>query len=62
MGKRTCLLVDGHALVYRAYYAIPELATQDGRPVNAVFGFVRMLNQLQKKWKPTHRAAAVFEQ
>lgn len=37
------MLVDGHALAYRAYHAFPPLTTKDGRLVNAVYGFSRIL-------------------
>ncbi|MEP6775361.1 MAG: DNA polymerase I, partial [Chloroflexota bacterium] len=38
------VLVDGHALIYRAYHALPpDLRTSSGEPTNAVFGFTQML-------------------
>ena len=54
MPENTLLLVDGTAVAYRAYYAIAELSTRAGKPTNAVFGFVKMLRQLEQVWKPTH--------
>lgn len=48
------LLVDGHALAYRAFYAIRELTTRAGQPTNAVFGFIRMLDQMFGTWRPSH--------
>ena len=54
------LLVDGTAVAYRAFYAIRELSTSDGRPTNALFGFIRMLDQLKNIWKPSHWAV-VFD-
>src|SRR3954454_14590438 len=40
-------LIDGNSLVYRAFYALPEsIATSDGRPTNAIFGFASMLVKL----------------
>jgi DNA polymerase I len=48
------------AAVYRAFYAIRDLSTRDGRPTNAVFGFIRMLRQLREQWSPTHWAV-VFD-
>jgi DNA polymerase-1 len=41
--KKRLLLLDGHAMAYRAYHAIPPLTTPDGEPSNAVFGFANML-------------------
>jgi len=60
MPENTLLLVDGTAVAYRAYYAISELSTQAGKPTNAVFGFIKMLQQLEQLWKPTHWAV-VFD-
>ena len=54
MRSRKLLLVDGTAVVYRAFYAIRELSTRSGTPTNALFGFVRMLTQLKETWLPTH--------
>lgn len=39
-------IIDGHALAFRSYYAIRNLSNSQGRPVNAVFGFLRSLIQL----------------
>lgn len=42
--RQKLVLVDGHALVYRAYHALPpELRTSTGEPTNAVLGFTQML-------------------
>ncbi|PIP65199.1 hypothetical protein COU77_03710 [Candidatus Peregrinibacteria bacterium CG10_big_fil_rev_8_21_14_0_10_49_16] len=47
------VLVDGHHLMYRAYWAIPRtLKTNDGRQVNAVFGFASMILSLLKQEEP----------
>src|SRR3954447_17039608 len=44
---RTIFLIDGNSLVYRAFFALPEsIATSDGRPTNAIFGFASMLVKL----------------
>ena len=50
--NQSVLIVDGTAVAYRAFYAVPDLATRDGRPTNALFGFVRMLRQLEERWRP----------
>lgn len=54
------LLVDGTGVAYRAYYAIASLSTRAGRPTNAVFGFIKMMQQLEQVWTPTHWAV-VFD-
>jgi len=51
------LLLDVYALVYRAYFALPPLTTSAGVPVNAVYGFDRMLNRVLGMERPTHIAA-----
>ncbi len=44
---RTLYLLDGNSLAYRAFFALPEsIATSDGRPTNAIFGFASMLVKL----------------
>ena len=46
-GQRELFLIDGNSLVYRAFFALPEsIATSDGRPTNAIFGFASMLVKL----------------
>ena len=55
---RTLLLIDVYALVYRAFFALPPLTSPDGQPVNAVYGFERMLNRVLADERPTHVAAA----
>lgn len=46
------LIVDGTAVAYRAFYAVRGLATRAGQPTNALFGFIRMLRQLEAHWRP----------
>jgi len=40
------VLIDGHALAYRSYYAIRELSNNKGQPVGAIYGFIRSLLRL----------------
>lgn len=56
--KETILLLDGLALVYRAFFAVRGLTGPAGEPTNAVFGFVRMVRQLRAWWKPDRTVAA----
>jgi len=50
---RQLVLIDGHSLAYRAYYALPDtLRTTTGEPTNAVFGFTSMLIKLLAERKP----------
>jgi DNA polymerase I len=48
------LIVDGHAYAYRAFHAIRSLRSPDGRPTNAIYGFVKMLAKLRAAVAPTH--------
>lgn len=48
------LIVDGHAYAYRAFHAIRELRAPDGRPTNAIYGFVKMLEKMRQAVAPTH--------
>ena len=54
------LLIDGHSMAYRAFFALPvdKFATSTGEPTNAVFGFVSMLANLLRDEAPTHVAVA----
>jgi len=48
------LIVDGHAYAYRAFYAISDLRSPSGRPTNAIYGFVKMLEKMRAGLAPTH--------
>jgi len=54
------LLLDGHSLAYRAFYALPveNFSTTTGQPTNAVFGFTSMLINALRDERPTHLAVA----
>nr|WP_261570769.1 DNA polymerase I [Frankia gtarii] len=54
------LLLDGHSLAYRAFYALPveNFSTTTGQPTNAVYGFTSMLINVLRDEKPTHVAVA----
>ncbi|WP_402465858.1 DNA polymerase I [Isoptericola aurantiacus] len=53
------LLIDGHSMAYRAFYALPDtLATTSGQVTNAVYGFFSMLTNLLRDEQPTHLAVA----
>ena len=55
---QTILIVDGTAVAYRAFYALRDMSTRDGKPTNAIFGFVRMLKQMEEQWKPDRTVVA----
>ncbi len=48
------VIIDGHSLLYRAFFAVPPLSTKDGTPTNAVYGFLRMLLKLWREERPDY--------
>jgi len=58
--KPTLMLIDGHSLAFRAFYALnpANFRTPDGQHTNAVHGFISMLLNLLETEKPTHLAVA----
>lgn len=58
--KPTLLLVDGHSLAFRAFYALnpDNFRTSDGQHTNAVHGFISMLLNILQTENPTHLAIA----
>lgn len=52
------VLIDGNAILHRAYHALPRLTAPDGSVVNAVYGFVSILIKIFHDLKPTHLAVA----
>ena len=58
--QKRLLLIDGHSMAYRAFYALPveNFKTSTGQPTNAIYGFASMLINLIKEEKPTHIAVA----
>ncbi len=58
--KPTLLVVDGHSLAYRAFFALPvdNFSTKDGQHTNGIYGFLSMFVNLLKAERPTHLAVA----
>jgi DNA polymerase I len=54
------LLIDGHSMAYRAFFALPaeNFTTAQGQHTNAIYGFATMMISLLKDEKPTHVAVA----
>jgi DNA polymerase I len=59
-GRPRLLLLDGHSLAYRAFFALPveNFSTSTGQNTNAVYGFTSMLVNVLRDEKPTHAAVA----
>jgi DNA polymerase-1 len=56
--EKKLVLIDSHALIHRAYHALPTLSTKKGERVNAVYGFVAVLLKVLKDLKPDYLVAA----
>ncbi len=58
--KPTLMVIDGHSLAFRAFYALPvdSFVSPDGQHTNAIHGFISMFLGLLKKENPTHVAVA----
>ena len=66
-GRKRLVLLDAHAIIHRAYHALPDFASSKGEPTGALYGLTTMLikivNDLKPEWviaaydlpKPTHR-------
>ncbi len=58
--NQSLVLVDGSSYLYRAFHALPELATATGVPTGAVHGVLTMLNKLLREMAP-ERIAIIFD-
>ncbi|MDO8529597.1 MAG: DNA polymerase I [bacterium] len=56
--KKLFLLIDGNAVMHRAYHALPSLTTKKGLLVNAVYGFISTLLSVIEKFKPEYIAVS----
>jgi DNA polymerase-1 len=56
--RPTLLLIDGHALVYRAFFAMPALTNSRGELTNAAYGFTSMLLKAFTEHRPVYAIAA----
>ena len=54
------ILIDGSGYIFRAFYGLPPMTNPEGLPVNAVFGFTKMLLKLIDDLKPIY-AAVIFD-
>jgi DNA polymerase I len=56
--KKRLILIDGNAIMHRAYHALPPLNTKKGELVNAVYGFTSTILSVIEKFKPDYIAAS----
>ena len=58
--KEQLVLVDGSGYIFRAFHGLPMMNRADGTPINAVFGFTKMLMKLSSDLQPSH-IAVIFD-
>jgi len=56
--KKIFLVLDGNALLHRAWHAIPPLTTADGRVVNAAYGFTNVIEKMLSTFHPDYMTVA----
>lgn len=56
--KKRLVLLDAHAIIHRAYHALPEFATAKGEPTGALYGLSAMLIKIIEELKPDYIVAA----
>ncbi|TAL48802.1 hypothetical protein EPN83_03365 [Patescibacteria group bacterium] len=56
--RKTLVLLDAHAILHRAYHALPEFSTSQGEPTGALYGLAAMLIRALSDLKPDYVAAA----
>ena len=54
-------LIDGSGFIFRAFHALPPMHRSDGTPVNAVFGFTKMIMKLVSETNADH-IGVIFDQ
>ena len=55
---KTLVLLDAHAIIHRAYHALPPFTSPEGEPTGAVYGLCSMLLRIIRELKPDYIAAA----
>lgn len=56
--KETLVLLDSHAILHRAYHALPDFTSSRGEPTGALYGLSTMLIKIIKDLKPDYIVAA----
>ncbi len=59
--NKTLMILDGNAIIHRAFHAIPPLILDDGTQTNAVYGFISTLLSVLEKFQPDYLIAAFDE-
>ena len=58
MKQETLVVIDGNALLHRAWHGVPPLTTTDGTVVNAVYGFANVIERILDEQQPEYLAVA----
>lgn len=58
--EKLLVIIDGHAILHRAFHALPPLTNSKGQIVNAVYGFISIFLKVVEDLRPTH-LAVVFD-
>lgn len=58
MATQKMVIIDGNSLVNRAFYALPPLTTREGKPINAVYGFMTMFFKIMEQQSPEYISVA----
>jgi hypothetical protein len=56
--QKTLVLLDAHAIIHRAYHALPSFSNSQGEPTGALYGIVSMLIRIVEDLKPDYIVAA----
>ena len=57
MGEKI-VLIDGHSILNRAFYGVPDLTNSEGLHTNAVYGFLNIMFKILEEEKPDYLAVA----
>ena len=58
MDKEKLVLIDGHSIMSRAFYGVPELTNSEGLHTNAVYGFLNIMFKILEEEQADHVAVA----
>ena len=56
--SKKMVLIDGHSILYRAFYGVPDLSNAQGLHTNAVYGFLNIMFKILEEEKPEFLAVA----
>ncbi len=56
--NKKIVLIDGHSIMYRAFYGMPDLTTSKGEHTNAVLGFINIMFKILEEEKPNYLTVA----